>query len=147
MWQQLMLKGNQRVINCRHFGEVRANPEPDHRESPSRAAPNSGGGPDGGMAPGAYLPYRPGEEGGPHMYHSEYAMRLLAEQHNSELLGEVERLNQRRAQHRRRRRYLRSFLVRLRRPAPSSTVIDLRERATGTEGTTPACETGLHPSR
>jgi hypothetical protein len=62
------------------------------------------------------------------MHHSEYAIRLLAEQRIAELIAEAERLNQLHDVRRRQRRgYLRSLLARFRRPAPGRIVIDLRE--------------------
>lgn len=122
---------------------TRVNPDPDRGEFRD--------GPDAGMAPGAYLPFGAGEEGGLDMYHSDFAMRYLAEQRSSELIAEAERLNQLHDARRRWwRRYLRSFLARLGRPTatPRSgpTVIDLRELAAGTEETTAAPDISLHPS-
>jgi hypothetical protein len=67
------------------------------------------------------------------MHHSEYAIRLLAEQRSAELIAEAERQNQLHGlSHRQRRTRLRSLLARFRgrRPAPSKTVIDLREEPT-----------------
>ena len=65
------------------------------------------------------------------MHHSEYAIRLLAEQRRAELIAEAERRNQLHGlAHRPPRRRLRSLLARFRRPAPSPPVIDLREPPT-----------------
>jgi hypothetical protein len=62
------------------------------------------------------------------MHHSEYEIRLLAQQRSSELIADAARLNQLHDLRRhRRRRNLRSLLARFRRPAPAPTVIDLRE--------------------
>jgi hypothetical protein len=60
------------------------------------------------------------------MHHSDYEIRLLAEQRGSELGAQAERLNQLHDARRRQRRF-RSLLLRFRRPAPNPTVIDLRE--------------------
>lgn len=62
------------------------------------------------------------------MYHSEYEIRLLAEQRSAELIAEAARLNRRHGLRRRQRPgYLRSLLARFRRPARSPVVVDLRE--------------------
>jgi hypothetical protein len=62
------------------------------------------------------------------MHHSEYAIRLLAEQRRAELIAEARRLNQLHEVRRRRRgSRFRSLLAGWRRPAPGPTVIDLRE--------------------
>jgi hypothetical protein len=59
--------------------------------------------------------------------HSEYEIRLLAEQSSSELIAEAERLNRRHdARSRHRRKYLRSLLTHFRRPGSDQVVVDLR---------------------
>ena len=62
------------------------------------------------------------------MYHSEYEIRLLAEQRSAELIAEAARLNLLHELRRRQRPgYLRSLLARFHRPVPSPVVVDLRE--------------------
>jgi hypothetical protein len=90
------------------------------------------------------------------MQHSDYEIRLLAEQRASELIAQAERLNRLMDVRRRpRRKYFRSLLIRFRRPARDRTVIDLREPppepapnlADAAEGPPGAMHTGLRFSR
>jgi hypothetical protein len=62
------------------------------------------------------------------MHHSEYELRLLAQQRSAELIAEAARLNRLHELRRRQRpKRLRSLLARFRRPVPSPGVVDLRE--------------------
>lgn len=92
------------------------------------------------------------------MHHSEYEMRLLAQQRSAELIAEAARLNQLHELRRHRRpRYLRALLARFHRPAPGRTIVDVRERPAAepaphpaeapdaAEATTPAIPTDLRP--
>ena len=61
------------------------------------------------------------------MHHSEYELRLLAQQRSAELIAEAARLNRLRELRRQRPGYVRSLLTRFRRPPRSRSVIDLCE--------------------
>jgi hypothetical protein len=62
------------------------------------------------------------------MHHSDYEIRILAEQRSSDFIARAERLTQLHDVRRRQRwTYFRSLLTRFRRPVPDRTVVDLRE--------------------
>jgi hypothetical protein len=76
------------------------------------------------------------------MHHSDFELRILAEQRSSDLIARAQLLNQLHdVRSRRRRKYFRSLPTRFRRPAPDRTVVDLREPPSPEPAPNPATAT------